>query len=174
MLRASLLLAWASAAAMAPATATTPAAGAPGPMAEMLGRMTADLVLHSIASTADDPSAARHCTPDVATLARGAQASLEADFTPEQRLQLDAMARSSGARRIEARTRNQRLEAMGEAPEPLPERDPTDAEVMVAFGTSPLNQQFDAWLRGMKAREDVPFQRAADAAERACLLQQGR
>lgn len=171
MLRATLLLACATAAAIAPATA---AAGAPGPMAGMLGRMLADKVLQDIAETADDITAARRCAPDVTQLARGAQASLEVDFAPEQRLRLDMVARSSVARRIEARVRNARLEAMDEDVEPLPEADPKDVEVMAAFDTSPLGQQFDAWLRSMEDRDDAPMQRAVDAAERACLTQKGR
>lgn len=174
MLRASLLLAWASAAAMAPAAATTPAAGAPGPMAEMQGRIQADLVLHYIVLTAYDRTAAWRCTPDVARLARGAQASLEADFTPEQRLRLDMMASNPGSRHLEARARNARREAMGEAPEPLPDVEPKNGEAMALFGASPLGKQFSDWLRNMEEREDAPMQRAIEAARRTCLLQQGR
>lgn len=177
-LRAALLLACASVAAIATASATTPAtapaADAPGPMAEMLGRIVADTVLQHVAETAYDRTAAWRCTPDVEALARGAQASLEADFTPEQRLRLDIMATTPGARRIEARARNARLQAMGEAPEPLADGDPKDVEALAAFGASPLGKQFDDWLRGMNDRDDAPMAMAADAAERTCLLQQGR
>ena len=174
MLRASLLQAWASAAAIAPATATTPAAGAPGPMAEIQGRIQADMVLSMVAGNPSDRTAALRCTPDIAALARAAQASLEADFTPEQRLRLDMVASSPGAQQWVARSRNIRREAMGEAPEPIPPSDPKDLEVIDAFASSPLGKQFSDWFLGLSRREDVPMQRAREAALRACLSQQGR
>lgn len=174
-LRAALLLACASAAAITTATATaTATTPAPGPMAEMVGRTQADSVIHYIVIFAYDRTAAWRCTPDVEALARGAQASLEADFTPEQRLRLDIMASNPGSRHVEARARNARLEAMGETPEPWPDVDPKNAEAMAVFGASPLGKQYSDWLRTMEDREDAPLRRAIEAARRACLLQQGR
>lgn len=174
MQRVSLLLIWASAAAIATATATTAAPGAPGPMAEIQGRIQADMVLSMVADNPSDRTAALRCTPDVAALARAAQASLEADFTPEQRMRLDMVASSPGAQQWVARSRNLRRVALGEAPEPIPPGDPKDQEVIDAFTSSPLGKQFSDWFLGLSSREDAPMQRAREAAHRACLPQQGR